>query len=223
MRPIADNARSRRVRRARYTVAVTIDLPGPAWSAIVASRIGRGGIVGTRATTAEEVFAFWFEENPQQKWFEKDQAFDAAIGERFGATLEAAKRGDLDHWSRTPHSAIALVIVLDQFSRNLFRDDPRAFEADPKALDLARSIRWRGWDRGLSPEKRLFCYLPFEHSERLDDQHRSVMLFSGTGNARWIEYAERHRDIIARFGRFPHRNACLGRASTADELAQEGA
>jgi uncharacterized protein (DUF924 family) len=122
----------------------------------------------------------------------------------------------LDDWKNESRGALALVILLDQFPRNLFRDTARAFEGDALARAAARSIVDRGWDRALSPDERTFVYLPFEHSESLDDQELSLRLFEGNENFEW---ARRHWDIIKRFGRFPHRNAMLGRASTPEEIA----
>lgn len=175
---------------------------------------GEAGDVGP-----EDVLSFWFVENPMEKWFAKDADFDAAIRDRFAHALAAAKRGDLDGWASGPRGALALVILLDQFSRNLHRDDPRAFEADAKARDLAKSALWRGWDRRFASSWRVFFYMPLEHSETVADQVRCCALMETTGNDRWVEYAHRHRVIVERFGRFPHRNACLGRESTAEEIA----
>ncbi len=183
---------------------------------------------------AAEVLAFWFGPDPSLEgrralWFGKDPATDALIRERFLATYTAAARGDLDAWMRTPDGALALIVVLDQFPRNLFRDTPAAFATDAYALDCARQVLERGWDVAMHPAQRLFLYLPFEHSEDLADQRRSVRLFAALdaapGWADAFDYALAHYCVIRRFGRFPHRNAILGRASTAEEtafLAQPG-
>jgi uncharacterized protein (DUF924 family) len=189
-----------------------------------------------RGATFAEVLGFWFGE-PQSpelgrsrpQWFRKDRAFDESIRSRFGATLEAAAAGRLEGWEDTPYAALALAIVLDQFPRNLFRDDPRAFESDARALAVARRAIARGFDRVLRPIERTFLYLPFEHSEELAAQRRALALFSRLRDfpdcASSIDYARRHYEIILRFGRFPHRNAALGRASTEEEqrfLTQPG-
>ncbi len=177
--------------------------------------------------TPDEVLAFWFEGDPalfRDKWFKADATFDAACREKFGAALEAARAGAFDAWMATPRGTLALVILLDQFSRNIHRGTPAAFAADPKARQIAAAAVQRGDDQALGPLERSFLYLPFEHSEELADQDRSVALFEGLRGTyeladRAIDYAERHRDVIRRFGRFPHRNAFLGRESTLDELA----
>jgi len=165
--------------------------------------------------TPETVLTFWFGQD-KKAWFAKNPAFDAEIRSRFLETYEAARSGNLDDWKNESRGALALVILLDQFPRNLFRDTARAFEGDALARAAARSIVDRGWDRALSPDERTFVYLPFEHSESLDDQELSLRLFEGNENFEW---ARRHWDIIKRFGRFPHRNAMLGRASTPEEIA----
>ena len=169
--------------------------------------------------TPEDVLRFWFEESQPKQWFEKDDAFDAAIRARFDAVHEAACAGTLDGWADTPSGALALIIVLDQFSRNLHRGSARAFAADGKALALATRMVDAGHDAGFPPVRRKFFYLPCEHSEVLAVQERSVRLFATLNDPRSDDYAERHRVIVARFGRFPHRNAALGRESTAEELA----
>ena len=168
--------------------------------------------------TPADVLAFWRAAGPE-KWFKKDVAFDAAIRERFAALHEAATSGALDGWSETAEGALALVIVLDQFSRNLFRGDRRTFAADPKALALADAAIKRGFDQQLSRTDRQFFYLPFMHSERIEDQERSVALYQALADPQLLPFAEDHADIIRRFGRFPHRNAVLGRDTTPQEQA----
>ena len=170
----------------------------------------------------DDVLAFWFAGDAtrfRDAWFEKDAAFDAACGQ-FAGALQAAREGSLDHWAATPQGALALILLLDQFSRNLHRGSPLAFAADAKARGLARDAVARGIDRQLHPIERMFIYLPFQHSEDLADQHEAVRLFEpmrlALGDAT-IEYAYSHRDVIRRFGRFPHRNAALGRENTAEE------
>jgi uncharacterized protein (DUF924 family) len=179
---------------------------------------------------AREVLDFWFGEpgspghgTQRREWFAKDAAFDAQIRRRFLALHAAAALGERDRWAATPRGALALVIVLDQFSRNLYRDDPRAFSQDERALSAARRMVDSGWDSQLAPIERPFAYLPFEHSERLADQDRAVALFTALEvfepTRGLVTWAEKHRAVIARFGRFPHRNAVLGRESTPEEAA----
>ena len=175
---------------------------------------------------ATDVLGFWFGSPPgpsRPEWFRKDAAFDAQIRERFGELHEAASRRELESWRGAPESMLALVVVLDQFSRNLHRGDPRAFAQDAHARECANEALARGDERVLLPVQRQFLYLPLEHSEDLADQERCVELmrtleqFPETrGLTQW---AEKHRVIIARFGRFPHRNTALGRASTPEEIA----
>ena len=172
-----------------------------------------------------EVLRFWFGVPPgkaRPEWFRKDAAFDADIRTRFGALHEAASRRGLDAWRAVPLSMLALVVVLDQFSRNLYRGDARAFAQDAHALECAREALARGDDRALLPVQRQFLYLPLEHSEDLADQERCVELMRSLEayepTRGLTEWALKHRDIVARFGRFPHRNAALGRASTPEEV-----
>lgn len=167
----------------------------------------------------DDVLDFWFGPEPGMRlevWFRRNDAFDAEIRERFGALHARALAGGCDHWAGTPRGALALIIVLDQFSRNLFRGDPRTYAGDAKALAVARDALAKGWDRDLAEVERVFLYLPFEHSEALEDQKRSVALFAGLGE-KAAEAAERHLWLIERFGRFPHRNAVLGRENTPEE------
>ena len=178
-----------------------------------------------------EVLDFWFgapgsEEFGRERkmWFRKRAVFDAQLRERFGALLDAAHAGELDAWCATPEGALALVIVLDQFSRNCHRGTPRAFAADEKALAIARAMVASGADLRLPTlQHRAFAYLPFEHAESAEAQRESLRLFGelakdvdGQG---YYDYAVQHAKVIERFGRFPHRNAQLGRASTDEETA----
>jgi uncharacterized protein (DUF924 family) len=171
----------------------------------------------------DDVLDFWFDGNPTRHrdlWFKQDPTFDTECG-RFAETLQAARAGRLDHWSDTARGMLALIIVLDQFSRNLHRGSADSYAADAQARTLARDAVARGFDRALHPVERSFVYLPFEHSEEFADQDESVRLFEILRLARGdstVEYAYRHRDVVRRFGRFPHRNAVLGRESTPDEL-----
>jgi uncharacterized protein (DUF924 family) len=167
-----------------------------------------------------EVLDFWFGELGPRQWFAKDAALDERIRERFGALhahLVATQAREVELLGA--RATRAAVIVLDQFSRNLHRGSAQAFAADEIARQLAREAIACGEDARLSAEERLFLYLPFEHSEDLHDQDLSVRLQEQIGDADWIRYARAHRDLVARFGRFPHRNAALGRTSTPEELA----
>ncbi len=156
------------------------------------------------------------------RWFRRDDSFDAMLEDRFGAIMAAAREGALADWEAAPHGALALVIALDQLPRNIARGTPAAFAADPLARASARRAIASGFDRDMRPEERMFLYLPCEHSEDLADQQESLRLFEQLRNFPGMdfvmEYAERHHEVIVRFGRFPHRNAVLGRSSTADEL-----
>lgn len=184
---------------------------------------------------AHEVLDFWFAETSAVHWFVADAAFDAQIRERFGSTVDAAADGRLDHWVVNPRGWLALVLLLDQFSRNLHRGDSRAWAQDASAQRVAMSGIARGDDRQLLPLQRVFAYLPLEHAEDMALQQQSVALFEALCAEvpppqrerleEFLDYARRHHDVIARFGRFPHRNAVLGRTSTPEEmihLAQPG-
>jgi uncharacterized protein (DUF924 family) len=163
-----------------------------------------------------DVVSFWVEAGPKA-WFGKSMAFDEKVGQRFEALHHAAARGELDDWAMTPEGALALLLLLDQFPRNMFRGSPHAFATDPLARKVAREAADRGYDRGVAPELRQFFYLPFEHSEHLEDQDHGVALCAASGDADLVKWAKIHRDIITRFGRFPHRNASLGRSTTEEE------
>jgi uncharacterized protein (DUF924 family) len=190
---------------------------------------------------AEDVLHFWFgaldqngRADPEhtQAWYKRDSSFDALIATRFGAVHAAAVRGERDTWLETPRARLALVILFDQFSRNLYRNDPAAFENDARALSAAREAVDRGIDRGVEPrfalDERVFFYMPFMHSEDLADQDRCIALFSALSDEQpeplkkyadnFTDFARRHQVIVARFGRFPHRNAVLGRESTPEEV-----
>jgi len=172
---------------------------------------------GAGAIGPEEVLAFWRAAG-SDKWFKKDLAFDAEIAARFSALRQAAIDGRLAAWETTPDAALALIIVLDQFSRNMFRGDARTFQADPLARAIADRALVSGFDQQVPHELRQFFYLPFMHSENLEDQERCCELARSYDDEH-LRYAEQHADIIRRFGRFPHRNAMLGRTTTALEQA----
>jgi uncharacterized protein (DUF924 family) len=165
-----------------------------------------------------DVIAFWTAAGPE-RWFTKDAAFDGALSVRFRDLLALGRRGELDQWAETPEGALALVILLDQFSRNIHRGSPLMFAADGRALALAKRAVARGDHHRFPAPEALWFYMPFEHAEDLDAQERAVGLFTARGPAGNLPYAVAHRDIIARFGRFPHRNAILGRRSTQAEFA----
>lgn len=183
--------------------------------------------------SAEEVLSFWFghppdpilnpaSTRPRERWFERDAAFDEECRRRFLDAHEAAASGALDAWREEPRSNLALVLLLDQFPRNLFRGTPRAFATDARAREVARRALARGLDLALPPVWRWFLYLPFEHSEEAHDQRLAVTLFEMLAlyhldSREPLDYARRHRDVIERFGRFPHRNEALGRPSTPEE------
>jgi len=178
-----------------------------------------------------EILAFWFESDASEhrkKWFEKDPEFDASCA-RFTTAVRAARSGHHDHWAFTPLGGLALIVVLDQLSRNVFRGLAEAFAADPHARDIARGMIAAGFDTALTPVERMFVYLPFQHAETIEDQNESVRLFETLRDAlaaKTVDYAHHHREVIRIFGRFPHRNAALGRANTPEEavyLAQSGA
>jgi uncharacterized protein (DUF924 family) len=170
------------------------------------------------AVALADVLAFWRAAGPQ-KWFKKDAAFDAEIRSRFLATYEAAVAGRLSDWETTPEGTLALLIVLDQFPRNMFRGDARTYAADALARALADRAIGKGFDQRMPPEERKFCYLPFMHSELAADQERCLRLSQQLGDAEFDRYAGQHAGIVRRFGRFPHRNAMLGRTTTPDEQA----
>ncbi|MEO1091587.1 MAG: DUF924 family protein [Pseudomonadota bacterium] len=168
-------------------------------------------------TEFEELLDYWFRTLDREAWFVADAAVDAELGRRFGDLPDRACGGGLASWAATPKGALAQVLVLDQLPRNLFRGTARAFAFDDAALTAAAMAIEQQQDQDLSIDERHFLYLPFEHSERLADQDRAVTLIGALGDAVYTDYAERHRDVIRRFGRFPHRNDVLGRTSTSAE------
>jgi uncharacterized protein (DUF924 family) len=177
-----------------------------------------------------EILDFWFGAPGSSErgracevWFRKDAAFDDTIRARFGAVVDEAAAGGLTGWDTSDPGALALLVVCDQFPRNLFRGEARAFALDPRALATARRLVAAGRDRALAPLERVFVYLPFEHSESLDDQHEAVRLFTTLRDdpqaGGYLEWAVKHFEVVRRFGRFPHRNEALGRVSTPEEIA----
>ena len=165
----------------------------------------------------DEVVEFWRDAG-RQKWFARDAAFDAQFRRRFEAAHFAAACGEYEAWMNSAEGALALQILLDQFPRNCFRGNAHSYATDGLARHYARRSVQAGLDLQVEPALRMFLYLPFEHSEALADQDRSMELFASIGNAELIRYAKLHRDLIVRFGRFPHRNAALGRESTQEEI-----
>jgi uncharacterized protein (DUF924 family) len=181
------------------------------------------------AKVIDNVLGFWFGDSSEAaygRWYTRDAAFDAEIRERFGALHDEAARGGLDDWRGTARGELALVVVLDQFSRNLYRDDPRAFAQDFRALDVARALVTSGRLQELTPVEHMVALMPYMHAEDRETQRESVRLFGelaaerpGDGMlANALDYAQRHAVIVERFGRYPHRNAALGRASSPEEL-----
>ena len=176
----------------------------------------------TRPTNqnGEAVLSFWFEETKPYQWYRRNDKFDADIARRFGALHEAAANGKLEVWRAHPRYSLSLILILDQFSRNLYRDTPRAFAEDAHALGVAREALARHFDRLVDDKRRAFFYMPFMHAENLSVQEECVRLFKArlptTMN---VPFAVEHRDIVKRFGRFPHRNDVFGRRSTPEEIA----
>jgi uncharacterized protein (DUF924 family) len=172
----------------------------------------------TPARSPDDVLDFWFSAAAQPSWFVRSEAFDARVREILGPLYAQAARGELDHWAADARGALALVLLLDQAPRNLHRGSADAFATDARALKHARAAVDAGLDRQLGETERVFLYMPFEHSESLADQDRCLALMSALAEPMWRDFADRHRTIIARFGRFPHRNAVVGRESTKEEL-----
>lgn len=178
--------------------------------------------------TVQDILHFWFEQTKPVQWFQVNSDFDTAIRDRFGDVYEQGAMGIFDDWKTGPDGCLALCILLDQFPRNMYRETPKAFATDGKALVVAKLALSKGFDQVLSPAKRRFLYLPFEHSENLIDQRKCVELFEKMKNDDPLgyDYAVRHLKVIEKYGRFPHRNAILSRANTPEEdtyLAQDGA
>lgn len=168
------------------------------------------------ATHPFDVLEFWWQAGPS-RWFERDDAFDTACRERFLEVHKQASAGALAGWETEPHGALALILVLDQFSRNIFRDDPKSFAQDEAALGVAERALDRGFDRAYPVPAKNFFYLPFMHAENIAAQSRCVDLFRALGDQNAYLYALIHLDVIRRFGRFPHRNDILGRKTTDEE------
>ena len=168
--------------------------------------------------TPAEVIAFWREAGPE-RWFEKNEVFDEAVRARFLALHERATDGELKHWEQSANGALALMLLCDQFPRNMFRGTARAFATDELARAIAAGALLKGFDAQVPSDLRTFLYLPFEHSEDIADQERGLALYTAAGDQDDLKWAQIHADIIRRFGRFPHRNAALGRGTTPEEQA----
>lgn len=166
----------------------------------------------------QEILNFWFASETQPHWFAQSTDFDQTLEKRFKTVLHSAAQSELWHWRSSIEGRLAEIIVLDQFSRNIFRDTPFAFAQDPLALALAQEAVNQGLDQQLTPEQRAFLYLPFMHSESPQIHQYALKLFEDLGNPLNLDFEKKHKVIIDRFGRYPHRNAILGRASTAEEL-----
>ena len=167
----------------------------------------------------KDIIDFWFSEHAEDRWFRSTPDFDKEIGARFATLWCAGRQGELSDWEQTAEGALALVILLDQFPRNMFRGKPESFASGTEALNIAAEAIGKGLDQKLPDSQKIFMYLPYMHSESVIDQERSVALFQQAGLADNLKWANHHRDIIRRFGRFPHRNAALGRESTPEEEA----
>jgi uncharacterized protein (DUF924 family) len=196
--------------------------PGGFSDAGGAQEMGEMGVVPAEA---QAVLDFWFRETEPEKWFKRDDAFDATVRARFADLHARATAGDCDGWAATPRGCLALVVLLDQFPRNMFRGEPPSFATDAAACALTKLALDRGFDADLSLREKQFLYMPLQHSEDAADQALSVERNGATGDAELLKYAEAHKRIVDRFGRFPHRNDVLGRATTPEEagfLAQPG-
>jgi uncharacterized protein (DUF924 family) len=169
------------------------------------------------SASIDEILQFWFEELTRKDWFRKDEALDSTIASRFGAIYRELRAGVPASWLDTPQGYLAAILVLDQFPRNMFRSDARAFATDEEALALAKRAVAEGLDQKLTRDQRVFLYMPFQHSEDRDDQARAIALYAMLGKPLNLDFALRHQEVVDRFDRFPHRNAILGRASTEEE------
>lgn len=168
---------------------------------------------------ADDILYFWFTDAGEAAWWQKSKEFDDLIRRRFLPVYERAVAGELWHWRDTPRGRLAEIIVLDQFPRNMFRDTPRAFASDALALALSQEAVRAKADFGMNPEEKAFLFMPYMHSESLHVHHEAVRLFSRPGLENNLDFERRHKAIIDRFGRYPHRNAILGRTSTPEEVS----
>ena len=166
----------------------------------------------------QDIIDFWFAEDTRELWFNSTPEFDARLRETYLDTWEQARRGELDHWRDSAAGCLALVIVLDQFPLNMFRGRAESFATEAQSRDVAGHAISQGFDRDMPPEHKAFLYMPYMHSEQIEDQQLALELFDQPGLESNLRFAHHHHDIVARFGRFPHRNAALGRDSTAAEI-----
>jgi len=173
----------------------------------------------TEQKTAEELLAFWFSEPASKRWFRSTPQFDAELKERYEPLVRDALAGRLDHWAKSSTGALALVILLDQLPLNIYRNRAKSFAGENRAREVADKAIAEGWDADMGDKQKAFLYIPFMHSENIADQERSVALYRQAGLKDNLRWAEHHRNIVQRFGRFPHRNAVLGRTSTPEEEA----
>ena len=169
------------------------------------------------SASIDEILNFWFDELTPKDWFRKDEALDSTIASRFGALYHELREGVPASWLDTPQGYLAAILVLDQFPRNMFRDDARAFATDEEALALAKRAIAEGLDQELTRDERVFLYMPFQHSEDRHDQARAIALYAMLGKPSNLDFALRHQEVVDRFDRFPHRNVILGRPSTEEE------
>jgi uncharacterized protein (DUF924 family) len=167
---------------------------------------------------SEDILSFWFHELKPEDWFKKSETLDEQIRKRFAAVHAPASRGELWKWRENPFGRLAEIIILDQFSRNIYRDKPQAFASDTMALILAQETIYHKLDRELTAEQKMFVYMPFMHSESRSIHEQAVELFDGPGMEKNLEFELKHKEIIDRFGRYPHRNTILGRESTPEEI-----
>ena len=173
----------------------------------------------TQPQEVDDLLDFWFSSESRERWFNATPGFDDTLRQRYMAAWQLGRDGKLHDWEHTPDGALALVILLDQFPLNMFRDQPESFSTEAQSRAVASRAIARRFDEALPDERKAFLYLPFMHSETLSDQDRSVELFEAAGLTSNLKWARGHREIVRRFGRFPHRNAILGRTSSAGELA----
>ncbi len=178
--------------------------------------------VSPQMATPREILEFWFNEQARPMWFNSTPEFDAEVRRKFEDTYQAGKAGQLEYWEQDSNGALALIVLFDQFPHHIYRHRAESYKMERQARDIARHMIWRGWDQELDPVQRQFVYLPFMHSENLEDQEYAVQLFSQTGMENGWKWALHHRDIVRRFGRFPHRNSVLGRTNTPHEIEYLG-
>jgi uncharacterized protein (DUF924 family) len=169
-------------------------------------------------SSPQDVIEFWYSEKMRKSWFSSTPELDNQIRDKFKALWRKAAEGGLDEWKNSPEGCLALIIVLDQFPLNMFRGEAKSFKTEQKAIEVAKYALEKGYDRDIPAERRIFLYMPLMHSEQLEDQELSVRLFEKSNLESSLYFARHHRDLIRKFGRFPHRNAILGRECTEKEI-----